>query len=146
MLLSAVFIASAMSVFAQDDIKQSSSCKYCGMDREKFGHSRMHIEYEDGTTVGTCSLHCAAVDLALTIDKTPKVMSVGDYSSKKLIDAEKAVWVIGGDKPGVMTKQAKWAFESKADAEAFVKEHGGAVVSFDEAIKTAYEDMYQIRR
>jgi hypothetical protein len=113
------------------------------MDREKFSHSRMHIDYEDGTTVGTCSLHCAAVDLALTIDKTPKVILVGDYSSKKLIDAEKAVWVIGGDKPGVMTKQAKWAFESKADAEAFVKEHGGAIVSFDEAIKTAYEDMYQ---
>jgi nitrous oxide reductase accessory protein NosL len=138
-----VFLATAMTAFAQEDIKQSPSCKYCGMDREMFSHSRLHIEYEDGTSVGTCSLHCAAVELALSIDKTPKAVRVADYSSKKLIDAEKAAWVIGGGKPGVMTKRAKWAFENKADAEAFMKENGGAVVAFDEAIKMAYEDMYQ---
>ena len=137
-----VFLATAMTAFAQDDIKQSPSCKYCGMDREMFSHSRLHIEYEDGTSVGTCSLHCAAVELALSIDKTPKAVRVADYPSKKLIDAEKAAWVIGGGKPGVMTKRAKWAFENKTDAEAFMKENGGAVVAFDEAIKMAYEDMY----
>ncbi len=138
-----VFLATAMTAFAQDDIKQSPSCKYCGMDREMFSHSRMHIEYEDGTSVGTCSLHCAAIELALSIDKTPIAVRVADYSSKKLIDAEKAAWVIGGGKPGVMTKRAKWAFENKADADAFMKENGGAIASFDEAIKMVYEDMYQ---
>jgi len=68
---------------------------------------------------------------------------VADYPSKKLIDAEKAAWVIGGGKPGVMTKRAKWAFENKADAELFMKENGGSIVAFDEAIKMAYEDMAQ---
>ena len=96
--------------FAQDDIKKHPSCKYCGMDREKFAHSRIYIEYDDGTTEGTCSVHCAAIDLALNIDKTPKAIWVGDYNTKKLIDAEKAFWVIGGSKTGVMTKRAKWAF------------------------------------
>jgi nitrous oxide reductase accessory protein NosL len=67
---------------------------------------------------------------------------VGDFKTKKLIDAEKAFWVIGGSKPGVMTKRAKWAFESKADADAFIKENGGKPASFDEAIKASYEDMY----
>jgi hypothetical protein len=32
-----------MVVFAQDDIKQSPSCKYYGMDRQKFDFSRMLI-------------------------------------------------------------------------------------------------------
>ena len=68
---------------------------------------------------------------------------VGDYYSKQLIDAEKAVWIIGGSKSGVMTKRAKWAFEKKEDADKFVAENGGAFISFDQAIKSAYEDMYQ---
>lgn len=142
-----VLFAVTLTVFAQsDDVKQHPSCKYCGMDREKFGHSRMLIDYDDGTSVGTCSIHCAAVELALSIDKTPKTLMVGDVLSKKLIDAEKAAWVVGGNKPGVMTSRPKWAFEKKDEAEKFIKENGGALSSFDEAIKFAYEDMYQDTR
>jgi len=128
--------------FAQEDTKKIPSCKYCGMDREKFSHSRMLIEYDDGTSVGMCSLHCLAVDLAVTIDKTPKAILVGDYNTKKLIDAENSSWVIGGNKMGVMTKRAKWAFEQKGDAEKFVKENGGSMATFEEAMKASYEDMY----
>jgi nitrous oxide reductase accessory protein NosL len=123
----AVFVAAlvfgvlAVTVFALDDIKQSSSCKFCGMDRQKFDFSRMMIEYEDATATGVCSLHCAAVELAMDIDKTPKAIKVADFTTKNLIDAEKAFWVVGGAKPGVMSKQGKWAFEKKDDAEAFIK-------------------------
>ncbi|AAR34123.1 nitrous oxide reductase accessory protein NosL [Geobacter sulfurreducens] len=124
------------------DVSAHKSCQYCGMDREKFAHSRMLIEFEDGTTVATCSLHCVAVDLANNIDKAPKSIMVADYSTKQLIDAEKAYWVIGGSKQGVMTRNAKWAFAAKDAAEAFIKENGGRPASFDEAIKSAYEDMY----
>jgi copper chaperone NosL len=133
----------AMTVFAQDDIKQSPSCKYCGMDRQKFDFSRMMIEYDDGTSTGVCSLHCAAIELSLNIDKTPKAIKVGDFGTKNLIDAEKAFWVVGGTKPGVMTKRGKWAFEKKDDAEAFIKSNGGALIAFDDVIKTAYTDMYE---
>ena len=128
--------------FAQEDIKTFPSCKYCGMNREQFAHSRMLVEYDDGTAQGTCSLHCMAVELALHIDKTPKAIWVGDFYDKKLIDAEKASWIMGGNKMGVMTKRAKWAFERKEDAEKFKKENGGDSASFDQAIKGAYEDMY----
>jgi len=62
--------------------------------------------------------------------------------AKKLIDAEKAYWVIGGNKPGVMTKQAKWAFEKKADAEKYIAESGGTLATFDEAMTAAFEGMY----
>jgi hypothetical protein len=129
-------------LFAQEDIQKHPSCKYCGMDRAKFAHSRMLVEYDDGTAVGTCSIHCLAVDLALNIDKTPKTTQVGDYGTKNLVDAEKAFWVVGGSKMGVMTKRAKWAFAKKDDAEKFVKENGGTMATFDEAMKGAYEDMY----
>jgi len=129
-------------LFAQGDIQKHGTCSYCGMNREQFSHSRMLIVYDDGTEAGVCSVHCAAVDLALKLDKTPTSIQVGDMNTKKLIDAEKAFWVLGGDRPGVMTKRAKWAFESKADAEAFIKGHGGTVITFDEAIKASYEDMY----
>jgi nitrous oxide reductase accessory protein NosL len=138
-----VFTLMAVTAFAQEDIKQSASCKYCGMDRQKFDFSRMLIEYEDGTSVGVCSLHCAAVELALNIDKTPKALKVADLGTKNLIDAEKASWVVGGSKAGVMTKRGKWAFEKKEDAEAFIKTNGGSLSSFDDAVKAAYTDMYE---
>ena len=127
---------------AQEDIQKHPSCKYCGMNRQQFAHSRIFIEYDDASVVGTCSIHCAAVDLAINIDKMPKAIQVGDYNSKALIDAEKASWVIGGGKMGVMTKRAKWAFGMKEEAEKFIKENGGESATFDVAMKAAYEDMY----
>ena len=96
--------------YAQEDITAHPSCPYCGMDRQKFGHSRVFIEFDDGSTLGTCSIHCAAIDLAVNIDKTPVTIQVGDYDTKQLIDAETAFWIIGGNKMGVMTTRAKWAF------------------------------------
>ncbi|MBV5326500.1 MAG: nitrous oxide reductase accessory protein NosL [Chlorobium sp.] len=145
-ILSAVLVTCllvfASLVQAQEDVKIAPSCKYCGMDRTKFAHTRMLVTYEDGTKVGTCSIHCLAIDLAANIDKTPIKIEVGDYISKKLIDAEEAYWVIGGSKPGVMTKQATWAFANKVYAEKFIREHGGTLATFDGAIKAAYESLY----
>jgi nitrous oxide reductase accessory protein NosL len=130
------------NLYAQADIEKHKSCPYCGMDREQFAHSRVLIIYDDGSEVGLCSLHCAAVDLSLKLDKTPKSIEVGDYNTKKLVDAEKAIWVIGGTKPGVMSKNAKWAFEKKEDAESFAKYYRGKISMFDQAIKVTYQDMY----
>jgi copper chaperone NosL len=127
---------------AQDDLQKHPTCKYCGMDRTKFAHSRLHVSYEDGSSQGTCSIHCAAIEFALHIDKTLKTTQVGNYYTKKLVDAEKAFWVLGGNKPGVMTKRAKWAFEKKDEAEKFMAENGGSLISFEEAFKAAFEDMY----
>ena len=124
------------------DIEKHPGCKYCGMDRNMFGHSRMLVVYDDGSELGACSLHCVAVDMAVHIDKFPKTIQVGDFNTKQLIDAEKAVWVLGGDKPGVMTKRAKWAFADKAAAESYIKANGGQLADFEAVIKAAYEDMY----
>ena len=140
--------AFATLLFAADltDVDRFGSCQYCGMDRGKFAHSRMLVEYEDAGSVGLCSLHCAAVELANTLDKTPLAIRVADYGSKSLIDAEKAVWVLGGSQNGVMTARAKWAFADKADAEKFQAQYGGELVGFEDAVKAAYEDMYKDTR
>ena len=139
--MAVLFIGGAFAL-AQQDIDQHANCKYCGMDRKMFAHSRMLLVYEDGSELGACSLHCVAVDMALNIDKMPKTIQVADFNTKSLIDAEKAVWVIGGEKPGVMSKRAKWAFEKKADAEAFIQANKGTLADFEAAIKASYEDMY----
>lgn len=141
MIMAAVAF-SAAALAAPDDVAKAQSCRYCGMDREKFAHSRMMVEYDDGSAVGTCSIHCLATELANSIDKAPAKILVGDYNTKELIDAEAAVWVLGGDKAGVMTSRPKWAFAKKADAEAFIAANKGQTAGFEEAIKAAYEDMY----
>lgn len=145
LLVLGLFLAAAPAALAAPpaDIAQSPACRHCGMDRAIFSHSRMLIVYEGGSTVAICSLHCAAVELASTIDKIPTMVSVADYDSKELIDTESAIWVLGGSKKGVMTGQAKWAFASRESAERFIKANGGRIVTFDDAIKASYDDMYQ---
>jgi copper chaperone NosL len=142
--LMAAFLAVGSLAFAHshEDISATPSCKYCGMDRHAFAHSRMVIEYDDGTMVGVCSLHCAAIDLSLNIDKTPKTIWVADYNTKMLIDADQATWVMDPAKPGVMTRTAKWAFVKKEDAVKFTKENAGHLTTFEDSLKAAYEGMY----
>jgi len=142
LLLTLAILFVGTYVLAQQDIDRHASCKYCGMDRKMFAHSRMLLVYDDGSELGTCSLHCVAVDMALNIDKTPTTIQVADFNTKNLIDAEKAAWVIGGEKPGVMSRRAKWAFEKKADAEVFIQANKGTLADFEAAIKASYEDMY----
>ena len=145
LIIVSLFVAgiAGIALAASPDLDRYRTCNYCGMDRSKFSHSRMLIEYSDGTSVPACSLHCAAVDLAVNIDRTPLHIYVGDYGSRKLIDAETASWVIGGSRQGVMSAKAKWAFETKEGAEAFLKENGGTLSTFEESVSAAYLDMYK---
>ena len=144
-MLTSLFLLIAVAAYAEtmQDVQVHKNCKYCGMDREKFAYSRMLVEYSDGSSVGLCSIHCTAVELAQAFDQQPQAIMVADYNNKNLIDAEKAYWVIGGKKPGVMTKTAKWAFADRKDAEAFIKENGGKLANFDDAMQVTYEDMYK---
>ena len=142
-LLSAFLLVFAGHAETLPDQHQHPSCSYCGMDRVKFAQSRMLVEYEDGSAVGTCSIHCMAVEFANAIDKMPARLLVADYNSRQLIDAQSAVWVIGGDQRGVMTARPKWAFSEQPAAEAFIAAHGGSLATFEQAMKFSYEDMYE---
>jgi copper chaperone NosL len=147
LVLAVGLVFGAATAHAQpDDIAKHPSCPYCGMDRLEYAHSRVYLQYDDGSTFGACSLHCAALDIGFKIDKAPEAIQVGDYNTKALIDAETAFWTVGGNKMGVMTKRAKWAFGKKEDAEAYINANGGVICGFEEAMKAVYEDMYQDTR
>jgi len=122
------------------DVVKFKSCPHCGMDREKFSYSRMLITYSDGSSVGVCSLHCAVTELKANKVKSVKVVEAADVNTKILVDAEKAIWVLGGSRRGVMSRLAKWAFAKKDDAEAFVKKNGGRVATYKEAFALAEKD------
>lgn len=142
----AIMLLTPLSLYSSDDISELPNCPICGMSRSKFAHSRMLIRYQGGSAFGTCSLHCTALELAYHPGKIPVKIEVGAYDTKKLIDAEQAVWVLGGDKLGVMTANAKWAFADRKAAHRFIEHNDGKIVDFETALAAAYADMYQDTR
>lgn len=136
-ILTMILLLTAAFAGAMDTFEGPKTCTQCGMDRTVFARSRMLVVYADGTVAGLCSLHCAAEELQHARGKQVSSLMVADYSTKELLDATAATWVVGGNKKGVMTAQAKWAFARPEDARKFVEEHGGAINSFDQAMNSA---------
>lgn len=124
----------------EDDIAAQRSCSYCGMDRKAYGYSRMVIVYADGATAGVCSLHCAVTGMQSGGERKVQELLVADRDSRVLIDARKAIWVMGGRKKGVMTQRPKWAFATKAGADAFIAAHGGVITDWEAAFTAAKQD------
>lgn len=141
-IILSLLLAGAAVPSGTQDIADHPSCPICGMDRNQYGHSRMLIDYREGHT-GTCSIHCAGADLAVNRHKHLNDIYAAEYNGRQLIPARSAAWVIGGDRTGVMTRRAKWAFAKKEDAEAFVRQHGGTIGTYEDAMRATFEDMYQ---
>lgn len=141
----------ALSIYASavshagglEDIGQHKNCSICGMNREEFGNSRMLISYGEDKTVGTCSIRCAALDFSLNMGRIPRSIMAGDYNSRELIDAEKAYWVIGGKKEGIMSMRGKWAFKKRSEAERFRAKNGGRTGTFQDALRASFEDLHK---
>lgn len=127
--------------FAFEDVDVHPACAICGMDRDAFGHSRMLVEFDDGRIFGTCSLRCAAFVLQGDEGKKARSVEAADYNTRELVDAQKATWVTGGSKPGVMTRVPKWAFRDEKDAERFIAEFGGARSTYEEALREALKEL-----
>jgi copper chaperone NosL len=150
-LVLAVCLMGAWTVSAMNHghTDKTAGCSYCGMSLTKFANSAVTIAYDDGSTVETCSIHCAAIDMALNIDKGPDKILVGEYNTKKKIDAEKAFWVLDDNNPGVMTTRAKWAFSTKSDAQDYIDLNCGGqgqLLGFEAAMRATYDDMYSDTR
>jgi copper chaperone NosL len=135
-----LFAMTAFCLAADNKIEAPADCKYCGMNRTQFAQSRMVVTYSDGTA-GTCSINCVVIDMKANKGKEVKSFQVGDYETKKLIDAKTATWVIGGTKKGVMTPVAKWAFADKSGAGKFIKTNGGKLATFDAVLKATEKEL-----
>ena len=134
----------------EDELRKYPKCPYCGMDRRQWHRTRHLIHYSDDLSDGTCSLHCAALSLALNIDRVPRAIYAADYGDSKkpcaLVNAEQASYLVGSKLKGTMTRTSKLCFGSKSEAEKAQKEFGGEVQNFDHALRAAYVSMAEDTR
>ena len=129
---------------ATETFEGPKSCVRCGMSRVVFAYSRVVVTYADGSSSGTCSIHCAVEHIKLHREKQVATLKVADYHSRELIDAKSATWVVGGKKGGVMTSPAKWAFSREGEARKFVEKNGGSITPFDLVMKAVNEEVAQM--
>jgi copper chaperone NosL len=129
----------------ENDIDKYPMCPYCGMDR-RFNHSsRMLIHFANDLPDPLCSIHCAAISLALNLSLDPKVIYVGDNAvdsdPKPLVEVGKATFLVGSDLPGVMTWNSKVAYGSAEAATAAQKIHGGQLADFQQTLRISFTDL-----
>ncbi|QFY43082.1 twin-arginine translocation pathway signal protein [Candidatus Methylospira mobilis] len=128
-----------------NDIEKYPMCPYCGMDR-RFNHSsRMLIHYGNDLPDPLCSIHCAAISLALNLALDPKVIYAGDNAPdvdpKPLVEVGKATFLVGSDLPGVMTWNSKVAYGNAEAAAAAQKIHGGQLADFQQTLRISFTDL-----
>ena len=127
-----------------NEMTKYPSCTYCGMDRNKYPHSRHLVHYDDNAVDPTCSIHCAAVSLSLHLDRGPKAIYAADFGAtvapKPLVNVDVATYLIGSTLPGTMTARSKMAFASLDAAGVAKTTNGGALATFDDALAAAYAD------
>lgn len=98
-------------------------------------HSRHLVHYQDDLADATCSLHCAALSLALNLDHGPKAIYAADFGAATTPKPLRGMSMrppisLAQSCPGVMTKQSKVAFAAKAAAEAAKTNTGGELGNF----------------
>jgi len=120
-----VFLMSTAPVFAD------TSCDNCMMKVRDDSPYRATVTFTDGSQKKVCSLFCASMEKERSGDEGAK-LTVVDYITGEQLDAGEAVWVEGSDARAMMSEESRIAFKDRASAEAFVKEHGGRLASFDE--------------
>lgn len=141
LLLALALLGGAAVEAAEDDVSLHRECGFCGMDRKAYGYGRALVRWAGGPDVGTCSLHCAVVELEAHPDRRLAALLVADRDTHALVEASAATWVLGGRRKGVMTQRPKWAFATPAAAEAFVRAEGGEVVGWEAALAAARADL-----
>ena len=120
-----------------------NSCVNCGMSLKMFYKTSHIATFADGSKKQYCSIACLSSDM-----KKGDVVSVEvvDAKTEKIIDAKKAFYVIDSDVRGTMAKRSKLAFASKQDAEMFIKEHGGKIIDFQQALKAAQSTKMMMKK
>jgi nitrous oxide reductase accessory protein NosL len=115
-------------------------CPVCGMNLKMFYKTSHASKLKDGKKRQYCSMRCLAVDSQehnISLDD----IQVVDVDSGKLIDANKAFYVVGSNIKGTMAKVSKLAFATEDEAKAFAKEHGGEVTDFKTAFAKANDSL-----
>lgn len=108
-------------------------CDNCRMKVHDESKVKVVVTMKDGGQHAVCGLYCASMELEREGAGVASVTTV-DYVTGEVLTASDAAWVEGSDAKAVMSDVSRIAFKDKSAAEAFVKEHGGRVITYDEAL------------
>ncbi len=140
-IMALVFVASyAFGHLTPKDLLQYPECLHCGMSRKVCAHTRMTVEYTDGTSRAECGLHCLLADLVEQPGRQPKRILAADYNDHKLADAQKSWWVRYDNAVECNGSKIMLAFRTELGADDFVVSFGGRKINFDEALRLTYLD------
>lgn len=132
-------LASSSVVYTQQgDEKQW--CPICGMSIKKFYKTSHSATLHNGLKRQYCSIHCLSKDNqdnGIDINN----IQVVDAKTEKLINANKAFYVINSKIKGTMSKVSKLAFEKKEDAKTFISKYGGTLSTFSKALEEATKSL-----
>lgn len=121
------------------ELTREHSCRVCGMIIVDFPGSKAQIHYRNGEI----DTFCSTLDMFLFYhqpDRPRNIVAIyvndmgradWNYPTGNWIEAREAFYVYGGDIMGPMG-EALVPFSSRADAEAYVKKHGGRVLRFND--------------
>jgi nitrous oxide reductase accessory protein NosL len=115
-------------------------CPISGLSIKKYYKTSHSAKLSNGTQRQYSSIRSLVEDMQeYGIEKN--TIKVIDAKTQKLIDANKAFYLLGSKIKGTLSKKSKLAFESEDDAKEFKKKYKGKIVSFNEALKSAEESL-----
>ncbi|SNB45518.1 nitrous oxide reductase accessory protein NosL [Geobacter sp. DSM 9736] len=141
----AVAVTCAFGLATPRDLKIHPQCLHCGMSRKECAHTRISVEYRDGTKGGECSLRCLVATFMEQPGREPKKILASDYNDKTLAQAEKSWWVRYDNAVECRGSKVMLAFRSEEGADKFIASFGGRKLSFDEALKITYFEIEEGR-
>lgn len=109
--------------------KNKDFCPVCGMTLHHF-HKTNFAATSSGNESQYCSLICLVEDEIVNNKKMTNIRVV-DNLTMKMIDAKKASYVVGSNKPATMSAISIYGFGTLDGAKKFAAQNGGDVKDFE---------------
>lgn len=113
--------------------KNKDFCPVCGMTLHNFYKTNFAAN-ANGNEKQYCSIVCFVEDEMVNNQKMKNIRVI-DNSTLKMIDAFKASFVVGSNKPATMSSISIYGFGTSEAAKQFANENGGDVKTFSEVYK-----------
>jgi nitrous oxide reductase accessory protein NosL len=120
-------------LFPVEGVTGRQECSVCGMWIDQYERTHHVVITKNGKTEHYCSFACAAKGIEIHKGEI-EAIKTADFTTKRLIDADKAYYLEGSNIPGVMSYISRIAFASEADAKKFQKQYGGRIVTLKQAL------------
>lgn len=130
-----VFIVAVLMLASTSQAAERESCQLCGMYIDLYQKTSAIVTTKAGQVEKTCG--CADMLRLVTDAGGPDAFTaviVHDWASGREIAAADATYVVGSDLVPDMIPNII-AFADEGEAKAFIAEHGGALLTFNQALQ-----------